>query len=61
MLYADVLDIKAICATGRLGKHPRDTKPEIIREQVEAYNMYQTGDQNSYSGAVQWPDRSTDL
>lgn len=36
LLYADVFDIKAICATSRLG-HGKDTKPELIRKQIEAY------------------------
>ena len=38
LLYADLLDIKAICATSRLG-HGHDTKPEIIQKQVEAYRQ----------------------
>lgn len=38
LLYADVFDIKAICATSRLG-HGKDTKPELIRKQIEAYRF----------------------
>ncbi len=38
LLYADKLDIKALCATSRLG-HGHDTKPEIIRRQVDAYRQ----------------------
>ncbi len=36
LLYSDMFDIKALCATSRLG-HGQDTKPEIIRTQIEAY------------------------
>ncbi|MDR1523985.1 MAG: DUF1593 domain-containing protein [Tannerella sp.] len=36
LLYADMFDVKAICATSRLG-HGHDTKPEILRNQIEAY------------------------
>lgn len=36
LLYSDLFDIKAICATSRLG-HDQDTKPELIRKQIKAY------------------------
>ncbi|WP_245189380.1 DUF1593 domain-containing protein [Lunatimonas salinarum] len=36
LYYADQLDIKALCATSRLG-HGQDTKPELIRAHVQAY------------------------
>ncbi|GAB2796452.1 DUF1593 domain-containing protein [Rhabdobacter roseus] len=38
LLYADQFDVKALCATSRLG-HGHDTKPEIIQKQVEAYRQ----------------------
>ncbi|MCC5939175.1 MAG: DUF1593 domain-containing protein [Lunatimonas sp.] len=36
LYYADHLDIKALCATSRLG-HGQDTKPELLRAHVQAY------------------------
>lgn len=36
LYYADHMDIKALCATSRLG-HGQDTKPELIRSHVQAY------------------------
>ena len=36
LYYADQFDIKAICATSRLG-HGQDIKPEIIQKQLAAY------------------------
>src|SRR5690606_29016847 len=41
LYYADHFDIKAICATGRLG-HGQDTKPEIIQAQINAYREVYT-------------------
>jgi len=37
LLYSDYLNIKAICATSRLG-HGQDTKPELIYKQIQAYS-----------------------
>lgn len=36
LLYSDMLDVKAICITSRLG-HGQDIKPEIVYNQIEAY------------------------
>lgn len=36
LLYSDMLDVKAICITSRLG-HGQDIKPEIAYNQIEAY------------------------
>ena len=36
LLYSDMLDVKAICITSRMG-HGQDIKPEIIYNQIEAY------------------------
>lgn len=36
LYYADQFDIKAICATSRLG-HGQDIKPEIVQRQLAAY------------------------
>ncbi len=36
LLYADVLDIRALCATSRM-QHGMDTRPDIIRRQIAAY------------------------
>lgn len=36
LLYTDMLDVKAICATSRLG-HGQDVKPGIIHDQIAAY------------------------
>lgn len=38
LLYSDLFDIKAICATSRLG-HGQDTKSELIRKQIKAYRI----------------------
>lgn len=36
LLYADMFSIKAFCVTSRLG-HGQDIKPEILRNQIQAY------------------------
>jgi hypothetical protein len=36
LLYSDMLDVRAICITSRMG-HGQDIKPEIVYDQIEAY------------------------
>lgn len=36
LLYSDMFDVKAICATSRMG-HGNDTRPDIIQNQINAY------------------------
>ena len=36
LLYSDMLDVRAICITSRMG-HEQDIKPEIVYNQIEAY------------------------
>ncbi|MGF1587191.1 MAG: nucleoside hydrolase-like domain-containing protein [Bacteroidales bacterium] len=36
LLYSDMLDVRAICITSRMG-HGQDIKPEIVYNQIEAY------------------------
>lgn len=38
LLHSDQVDLKAICATSRLG-HGHDTRPELIRNQIKAYGQ----------------------
>ncbi len=36
LLYSDMFEVKAICATSRMG-HGNDTRPDIIQNQINAY------------------------
>ncbi|HPE74666.1 MAG TPA: DUF1593 domain-containing protein [Draconibacterium sp.] len=38
LLYSDMFDVKAICATSRLG-HGHDTRPDLIIQQIKAYKQ----------------------
>lgn len=38
LLYSNELDIEGICSTSRL-EHGQDTRPDIIREQIEGYGQ----------------------